>query len=248
MNELIKLINNLGISHDVYMAFHGLGFIAVFIFVLWFGKKMTMKWWQSVLTVLIVFPLVYGLMYVQFWAETGFSKWGGNNIVRVFPYIPFVGILITLLFKIPWKKVCHLLSYAPLVVHGTSHLGCIFFGCCYGYSSKFGIYNPYLETNTFPIQPIEAIAAWGIFAILLIRAKKRNYVSDGLEYPLMLILFGSTRFLFEFLRNNSKLWLGCSNLAFHALFMFVAGSVAYAIIHSRNKQIETISNSQETAT
>ena len=57
------------------------------------------------------------------------------------------------------------------------------------------------------------------------RAKKRNYVPDGLEYPVMLVLFGSTRFLFEFLRDNEKMFWGISNLAIHALFMFVVGII-----------------------
>ena len=60
-----------------------------------------------------------------------------------------------------------------------------------------------------------------------------NFVADGLEFPIMLILFGSTRFVWEFFRDNSKLWLGCSNLAFHALFMFIVGLVAYIIIKMR---------------
>ena len=45
----------------------------------------------------------------------------------------------------------------------------------------------------------------------------------------MLILFGSTRFLLEFLRDNEKLFWGISNLAIHAFIMFVVGVVWYFV-------------------
>lgn len=123
-----------------------------------------------------------------------------------------------------------LLSFGPLLVHGISHFGCIFFGCCSGYPCSFGIYNPFYKDIRFPIQPIEAITAVAIVAYLFYRAKKRSFVPDGLEYPIMLVLFGSTRFIFEFFRYGEKLIFGCSNLAFHALFMFVVGAIWIAAV------------------
>ena len=189
--------------------------------------------------VLIVFPIVYILMYVLCWMESGFSGWGGNNIVRVFPYIPLVGLLITWWFKIPWKNVSHLLAYAPLAVHGTAHFGCVFIGCCNGYPFENGLYIPSQNRYTFPIQPIEAVAALLIIVILLLRARHKKFESDGREYPLMLILFGSSRFVFEFFRDNQKIWLGCSALAFHALFMCIVGVVVLAIINMRNAKNKT---------
>ena len=93
----------------------------------------------------------------------------------------------------------------------------------------WGIYNPLYKDIRFPIQPIEALTAVAIVVFLFLRAKRRNYVPDGFEYPLMLVLFGSTRFIFEFFRDNTKMILGCSNLAFHALFMFVVGVIWIAI-------------------
>jgi prolipoprotein diacylglyceryltransferase len=118
-----------------------------------------------------------------------------------------------------------LLSFGPLLVHGISHFGCIFFGCCSGYPCSFGVYNPFYKDIRFPIQPIEALAAVAIVIYLFRRAKKRNYIPDGLEYPIMLVTFGSSRFCFEFLRSGEKRFWGVSNLAIHALFMFVVGVI-----------------------
>ena len=60
--------------------------------------------------------------------------------------------------------------------------------------------------------------------------KKRNYEPDGLAYPLMLMLFGYSRFLLEFLRDNQKVVFGVSTLAIHALFMALVGTVVYVTI------------------
>jgi prolipoprotein diacylglyceryltransferase len=129
-----------------------------------------------------------------------------------------------------------LLSFGPLLVHGISHFGCIFFGCCYGYPYSRGIYNPFHKDLKFPTQPIEAMGAVAVVIYLFHRAKKKNYVPDGLEYPVMLTLFGSPRFLFEFLRDNEKLLFGCSNLAFHALFMFVVGVLWLVLLKKNSKR------------
>ena len=141
------------------------------------------------------------------------------------------------LLKEEWKTLCDLLAFGPIAVHGISHFGCIFAGCCQGYPVVWGVYNPLLNDYLFPIQPIEALAAVAIIIILLIRAKKNNYVPTEETYPLMLIMFGYSRFLFEFLRNNNKIFLGCSALSFHALFMAVVGTIALIII--KRKKIET---------
>ena len=46
----------------------------------------------------------------------------------------------------------------------------------------------------------------------------------------MLMLFGGTRFFLEFLRDNEKIFRGCSALAFHALLMAIAGAAAYSAL------------------
>lgn len=235
MNELIKFLSENGLSNTVYYAFHVLGFIAVFVFVVWYGKKIDIEWWKSVVTVLTVYPIIYGWMYVMFWIESGFTNWGGNNIVRVFVYVPLAGLPVAKLLKIEWKKMFSLLAFAPLIVHGVSHFGCIFAGCCNGYQTETGIYNPIFRYNCFPNQPIEALGAVLIVVYLIFRAKKRNYVPDGIEFPIMLSLFGLSRFLFEFLRDNEKIFFGCSAFSFHSLFMLAVGIIWIAIAVKKSK-------------
>lgn len=225
MNDLIRYVASCGMSDEVYAGFHVLGFLAVFLFVVWYGRKIGLPGWKSVVTVLIVYPVIYGWMYVMYWIESGFQNFGGNNIVRVFVYVPLVGLPVAKLLKVEWKKMLSLLAFAPLVVHGVSHFGCVFVGCCEGYPETWGLYNVIRDEYVFPNQPMEAIVAILIIVYLLYRAKRKRYIPDGIEFPIMLAWFGSTRFLFEFLRNNEKILLGCSDLSFHALFMCVVGVV-----------------------
>ena len=235
VNDLIKTLYEMNLTDMVYNIFFGLGFVSVFCVIFWFGKKLNLKPMQSVLTVLIVYPVVVAWMFILFWIESGFTVFGGNNIVRVFIYIPLVAYPVSKLLKIEWNKICSLLAFGPVSVHAISHFGCIFAGCCRGYRCSWGIYNVIIEDYCFPIQPIEAIGALAIIVYLIIRAKKRNYVPDGREFPLMLALFGSTRFIFEFFRDNGKILLGCSSLSFHALFMFFVGVVWLVVLWRMGK-------------
>lgn len=240
MNNLIMEIAQLGLGKTFYNIFFALGFVSVLVGLILFGKKLQFPLIKVAVTVLIVYPLVVLWMFVMFWMESGFKVWGGNNIVRIFIYVPLVAWPVTKLLKMDSLKTLSLLSFAPLLVHGVSHLGCIFFGCCSGYPCSFGIYNPVYQDYRFPIQPIEALGAIAIVGFLFYRARKRNYIPDGKEYPLMLVLFGSSRFVFEFFRSGDKLLFGCSNLAFHALFMFVVGVVWLSILHRKQKSAAAV--------
>ena len=54
----------------------------------------------------------------------------------------------------------------------------------------------------------------------------------------MLMLFGYTRFFFEFARNNEKLFWGISELALHALLAGIVGTVSYFIVKNHLKKGE----------
>ena len=238
MKSIIEAIYNTGYSSEIYYGFHALGFVAVLLFALWYGKRIDISRWKSAGIVFIAFPVLYVWMFVFYWLETGF--FGGNNIVRVFAYLPIVGYAVAKILKIEWRKVLDLLAYCPLIIHGICHFACIIEGCCYGYPCDWGIYNPFVKAYLFPIQPIEALTAWAIIFYLFYRHKRNKGTPDGLEAPIMLIQFGSTRFIWEFFRDNDKLIWGVSNLAFHALFMFVVGLVLYFSIKAYNKRHKNV--------
>ena len=236
MNQIIENIWYSGASGTVYYGFHVIGFAAVFLFNIWYGKRYGMKKSHAVISTAIVYPLTYLWMLIQFSIEQGF--FGGQNIVRCFIYIPLIAWPVTRLLNIRWKTMCDFLAPSPVLVHGISHLGCMFAGCCYGFEYTHGLYNPVFQKNLFPIQPIEALVALAIFALIVGRAVRRGFKSDGYSFPLMLLLFGSTRFLLEFLRDNEKVVANISMLAFHALLAAVVGTVWLAVLLKKRRAIQ----------
>lgn len=223
---MIRNIQGTAVAEIIYYGFHVLGFLFVFLFNAWYGKKREISATQATITTVCVYSITYIWIYVLFWIESGFTNFGGNNIVRGFIYIPLIAYPVAKLLKINWVKMCDFIAPCVCLCHGISHIGCIFSGCCAGYPSDWGIYNRRYGGLAVPVQIFEAMTALLIFGILVAMNRKKNYVSDGKSFPIMLILFGSTRFLWEFGRNNEKIWLGCSSLAFHALFMALVGAVA----------------------
>lgn len=244
MQELIKIlvvaVADHGLTQNVYFGFHLLDFIAVFILALWLGPKLKIGRVKAILIVLIVYPIIYVWMLVQFWIESGFTNFGGQHMVSMFIWIPLVGILAAKVLKIEWKTVCYFLAPCVPLVQTVGHLGCIFGGCCTGYAQDRGLYSIVTGQYHFPIQPIESLVAALIVVYLICRAKKSNFVPDAKHYPIMLILFGLTRFICEFFRDNEKLLFGCSKLSFHALFMCIVGIVALIIIKRRSQRLAQV--------
>ena len=231
---MIKAIMDAGLGNWLYYSFHVLGFLAVFLFNVWYGKKRGISPKKAIITTLIVYPITYIWIYIQCWAENGFTNFGGNNIVRGFVYIPLFAWPVAKLFKYSWRQICDFIAPCVPLCQAVSHIGCIFVGCCYGYACGFGIYHPRFDGPAFPVQLFEAATAFAIFWWLVHRSRRNDFRVDGLSYPIMLMLFGSTRFLWEFARDNQKLIWGLSTLALHAAFMAVVGCVLY--IHLRRQQ------------
>lgn len=240
MQELVKnlviTVSELGLTTYVYFGFHVLDFISVFVLLLWLGPKLNISRIKSILIVLIVYPVGYAWMLIQFWIESGFTKFGGQHMVSLFIWIPIFGLLAVKILKLEWKTVCYVLAPCIPLVQTVGHLGCVFAGCCCGYPSSVGLYNIVTHTYHFPIQPIESAIAFSIVLVLLWRAKKQNYVPDAKQYPLMLIMYGSTRFICEFFRDNEKILIGWSKLSFHALFMCVVGIIWLIVIRKKDKR------------
>ena len=123
--------------------------------------------------------------------------------------------------------------------HGIGHIACLFKGCCSGYAVAWGVFNPTSGTYTFPVQLVEAIVYLAITAILIVRSHKNDYVADDKQFPLMLVMCGGARFILEFLRDNDKIFLGCSDLSFHALCMVVVGVIWLVRINKKLEQSAT---------
>ncbi len=231
---MIKAIYESGHSQTVYDLFIVFSFAGVFIINYWYSSKYNISKKQSLVASLLILVSTFAWIYILTWAETGFKVFGGKNLARGFIYIPLFAYPIARLLKIDWIRMCDFFAPCPVVAQAISKIGCIFAGCCRGYSCDFGIYNPITGQKTFPCQPFESIAYFAIAGLIIYYSKRKQYKPNGLSFPLMLMMFGTSRFLFEFARNNRKILLGCSPLSLHALFMAIVGCIAFVYIGKRN--------------
>ena len=147
----------------------------------------------------------------------------GSNLAVAFVYLLPVSWLLAKLFRMRWQVVSEMITFGILAFHIPGRSGCIFTGCCYGYPCEWGLYSLVTDQKVFPIVFVESLMTLGILIFLLIRARGKSYVPDGRTLPWMLFLYGVGRFITEFFRDNEKIFIGCSDIALHALFMAVVG-------------------------
>lgn len=235
LNLLIEAVAARGWGRLLYNILFVAGFVAIFIFNHFHCKHYHISRGKAQLMLVCTYLVSALWMFFQCWVENGFKGWGGNNIVRTFVWVPVVALLFSKLFKVKWFQACDLFAPCVPLIQAVSHWGCIFVGCCHGYPCSWGIINPAYNVKMFPIQPLEAIVALLVVITVCLYEKRHDYAVDGLAYPLMLMLFGYSRFLLEFLRNNSKLLFGLSALSLHALFMALVGTVAFVAVKEHNK-------------
>ena len=176
-------------------------------------------------TILVVLDLILGylLIWLMSWISGG-GEFNGYNYVRVVPVIAIIFIPISYIFNEPLWKVSDFLAASGAAMQGVSHLGCVFAGCCHGYPSQWGIYSNIAQEKCFPIQPIEAIINILIAFVLCWMVKKKK--EQKYLFMWYMIMFGATRFVCEFYRNNRKVWHNISELALYALASLVIGIIA----------------------
>lgn len=233
---MIRQLYDMGLSGTIYSVCHGLGLLAMAVFNFCYSKKYGISKTKAMFFTVAVYAIAYSWMLVHTWMETGFQKFGSRNIVRCFVYVPLIIYFVGKMVKLPWKTLCDYFVPSICLTVGISRIGCVFAGCCRGYPSSWGLYNPKYDIIVFPVQIFEIITIFLIFAGLLWRSRKRNYQADGLQFPMMLVSFGATRFIWEFFRDNDKLWIGCSPLSFHALFMVIVGLDMFITIREKDRE------------
>ena len=114
---------------------------------------------------------------------------------------PIVVFIVCFILNINYSKTLDLITPGYPLSLIFSKLACFCAGCCRGIECSFGMYNHKTNAVEFPSQLLEAALALIIFFILLHCRKKAK---EGTMYPTYLILYSSTRFFSEFLREESN--------------------------------------------
>ncbi len=230
---MIDTINILGCSISLYYTFWFVGAICVIIGGYFLGKKNGFGFAKSILYVVGAVVLGYLLLWGTSWVFGG-GKVNGLNFIRIVTFMPIAIFILAKLLRDRFAIVADFVAPLLAIFHGVTHLGCIFDGCCHGYPAQWGLFSNAAGTVCFPIQPIEAVSSTLIGIVLSILFWKGK--QQGRLYAWYLFLFGASRFLWEFLRDNEKVWHDISELAFHALAAAVIGLLALVIIHLYNRR------------
>lgn len=230
---MVRTFSFLGNSISLYYTFWFIGVICVIAGGYYLGKRNGFGFAKSVLYVVGAVVLGYLLLWGTSWVFGG-GKMNGLNFVRIVTFMPVAIFILARLFKDRFGAVADYIAPLLAIFHGVTHLGCIFEGCCHGYPAAWGLFSNEAGAVCFPIQPIEAVSSIAIglvLAALFIREKQK-----GRLYAWYLLLFGATRFIWEFFRDNVKVWNGISELALHALAAMLVGLAALIIVKLLRKR------------
>lgn len=228
-------ILSLSLTGIYYYSFHALGLICLIGYTVLIAPKFALSPIKALLFIVTTYVFSYVTMMLLFYIING--SFGGKNIIRIIVVFPLIILILSKLFRISSSKAQDMFSLAPCIVQGISRIGCIFPGCCYSnIEVSWGIYSKAAGKVLFPVQLLEAFVAIVIAVILILMLKKNKYDMQGRAMPIMLIMFGSTRFLLEFMRDNTKLFWGISELALWALGCVVIGVVWLIVFYVRKSK------------
>ncbi|MBI2871314.1 MAG: prolipoprotein diacylglyceryl transferase [Candidatus Omnitrophica bacterium] len=101
-----------------------------------------------------------------------------------------------------WEAADFMIIWVPLA-HAVGRVGCFLNGCCWGTASTvpWAVKFPHLGYAAHPTQLYEALANLALFGLMQVIFKRKLFAGQALlSYG---VLYGTTRFLLEFLRGDS---------------------------------------------
>ncbi len=238
----------------MYALIQGISMVIYVIILTLYGKRYGFSRPKSLLLGSLAVSIGYVLILLMTWIENGFKNFGAQNAIRSYFFVPLLVYLVAKALKVDFRKFGDMLAYPGMVWYGIGHIACIAEGCCHGFEYKQGtvmydIAYALTKTNMLPQQIFETIGAFIIAAILYGVGYKYKFQTKGYMYYIMLMLYGSQRFIFEFFRDNEKLivfkdmasadgQIGISNLALWAFAMFIEGAILLTVFVYRDKKKE----------
>ena len=209
------------LSVSLYMWGHIFASVFIILFCFWYIKKFRINREKAFLFVVLIVPFAVSVIVIA----GKFGNIGVFNWVKAVVFIPIVVYLLCLAIDLPFTKTFDFITPCAALHHGIAHIFCIFSGCCYGYPSKFGIWNEMQQAYLFPIQLFESASSLLIALYIVLYAKKKNYKLHGISYGHYLLLFGLTRTLWEFFRDNTEVRWQISVFQYYSFAAFLLGTI-----------------------
>jgi phosphatidylglycerol---prolipoprotein diacylglyceryl transferase len=163
-----------------------------------------------------------------------FAVWEGGLIFYGGAISAFLGLLLTARKKKwPfWKTLDFLVPYGALT-QAFGRIGCFLNGCCFGKACNlpWAVRFPELPYAVHPTQLYEAFYDIMLFAFLTARRKRVRF--EGEITLLYLLLYGIGRYMIEFMREPSWMWMGLTSNQWLSIAIIIA---AFIVFQSRRRK------------
>lgn len=157
--------------------------------------------WKTLLSAAVLTVLGVLGAKIMFLLESGF--WAGASFYGAVFFPPLFMVLLALLLHVPPLDLLDLCAPAECVMLAILKIQCAVNGCCGGILLTTTADGVYIR---FPSQIVELLNALALMIVLLHFIYKG--VWRGRIYPMYMLLYGITRFVFNLLRDTTPFLLG----------------------------------------
>ena len=165
------------------------------------AKKYSIKEWKIVPVAFVL--TVIGTLGTYVWFLLENLEFGGRSFYGAVFIVPIVFLLFARIVHIPYGQLMDLCAPAECVMLSFMKIKCMIDGCCVGrilFISETG------SVVRFPSQLSELIVAYVLAWGLLMMSYRRG--SRGKIYAWYLILYGASRFILNFFRDEWAIYDG----------------------------------------
>lgn len=196
------------------------------------ARKYRIKVWKAVPASFVL--TVIGTLGTYLWFFVENLSFGGRSFYGAVFFVPIVFLLFAYVIKIPYGQLLDLCAPAECIMLSLMKVKCLMDGCCQGrilYMTELG------EIVRFPSQLAELIVAYLLVWILLImsfRTENREKI-----YPWYLILYGASRFVLNFFRDEWASYDG-GMIPLGTVWSVVAviGGIVWIVVYNKRKKTD----------
>ena len=214
---MLKTVNFLGITIDLYKLFFCLGLFSVYVVLFFLRKKFSFnnKRWFFLSSLTLVFGLLSAWItavienYSFYFSSNG--EYGKEHFENLRNYgipifLPLFFLLYSLFFRDKFKEITDYIASSVYSVMTFVKIGCTFQGCCRGEADSNGIMNVDLGYKTFPVQIYDALSSFIILTICILLIYKLRKKHEGYIYPIGGMLFALTKGFWENFRVHNSIY------------------------------------------
>lgn len=207
-----------------------IGAVFNFFWITQFNKKLRIN--SIVAAVLSILHMVFSVIFVKIFAFIEGVP-GGMSLYGCFFFLPVLFFLIALLTKRNIADVFDAFTVPTLVIAFFGRANCLFSGCC------LGNIIPGTENVRWPTREAELVLY--IVLYIFFRRRVKNVKFRGLMYPIFIMVYGTFRFIVEWLREGDSIILIFHISHFWSLLsVFIGGIICYSAYHFRKKSKEAV--------